>query len=96
MKFVHGGYDLVNEANALIYCDPPYQNTSGYKAGSFDSVAFFEWCRQQAKRGNIVFVSEYEAPADFEIVWQGEVKTNFANRREAATHHAVERLYRVS
>lgn len=96
VKFVHGGYDLVNETNALIYCDPPYQNTSGYKTGAFDSVAFFEWCRQQAKRGNIVFVSEYEAPADFEIVWQGEVKTNFTHRREAATHHAVERLYRVS
>jgi len=41
-----------------------------------------------------VFVSEYEAPDDFICVWQGEVKTNFASQRDAATHKAVEKLFR--
>ena len=43
---------------------------------------------------NLVFVSEYKAPDDFECIWQGEVKTNFASNRKEATHKAVEKLFR--
>ena len=50
--------------------------------------------REQAKK-NIVFVSEYNAPDDFECVWQGEIKTNFASQRKSATHKAVEKLFKV-
>ena len=75
-------------------CDPPYQGTTGYKTGAFDHGKFFNWCRDQAKK-NVVFVSEYNAPDDFECVWQGEVKTNFASQRKTATHNAVEKLFRV-
>lgn len=95
VQFICGDYASINVTGALLYCDPPYQNTSGYKTGKFDSAAFFEWCRAQAKNGNIVFVSEYSAPNDFEQVWQGEVKTNFSSTRTGPTHHAIERLYRV-
>lgn len=42
-----------------------------------------------------MFVSEYDAPDDFELVWQGEVKTNFASTRKGATHTAVEKLFKV-
>ena len=78
----------------LGQCDPPYQGTTGYKTGAFDHDKFFEWCREQAKK-NVVFVSEYNAPDDFECVWQGEIKTNFASNRKAATHKAVEKLFKV-
>ncbi|HUH58249.1 MAG TPA: hypothetical protein VL020_07065, partial [Pseudomonadales bacterium] len=76
-------------------CDPPYANTAGYKTGDFNHEEFFSWCRVQAAKGNIVFVSEYNAPADFICLWQGEIKTNFASSRTAATHNAVERLFMV-
>lgn len=94
VQFICDSYENLDFTNALIYCDPPYQGTSGYKTGAFDHDKFFEWCRQQAKK-NIVFVSEYNAPDDFECVWQGEVKTNFASQRKAATHNAVEKLFKV-
>lgn len=96
VQFTHGCYQDLDVANALIYCDPPYANTAGYKTGDFDSEAFFSWCRAQAAKGNVVFVSEYNAPADFICLWQGEIKTNFASSRTAATHNAVERLFMVS
>ena len=46
-------------------------------------------------KGNVVFVSEYNAPEDFELVWQGEIKTNFSSTRKSATHNAVEKLFKV-
>lgn len=92
VKFICDSYENLNFTNALIYCDPPYQGTSGYKTGAFDHDKFFDWCREQAKN-NIVFVSEYNAPDDFECVWQGEIKTNFASQRKSATHNAVEKLF---
>lgn len=96
VKFICCSYeDLSNVTNSLIYCDPPYQGTTGYKTGTFNHKAFFEWCREMKSKGNSVFVSEYNAPEDFELVWQGEVKTNFSSTRKAATHNAVESLYKV-
>lgn len=59
--------------NYVIYCDPPYNNTTQYYKGSFDSEEFYEWCRYMA-RDNIVFVSEYKAPKDFEKIWSKVVK----------------------
>lgn len=94
VQFICDSYENLNPVNCLIYCDPPYQGTTGYKTGTFDHDKFFDWCREQAKR-NIVFVSEYNAPDDFIEVWQGKVKTNFASNRKSATHNAVERLFLV-
>ena len=88
-------YENLDFESCLIYCDPPYQGTSGYKTGAFDHNKFFDWCREQAKN-NIVFVSEYNAPDDFKCVWQGEIKTNFTSQRKTATHNAVEKLFRVN
>ena len=81
--------------NSLIYCDPPYQGTTGYKTGQFNHKEFFDWCRKMKVKGNSVFVSEYSAPDDFELVWQGEIKTNFSSTRTKATHNAVEKLFKV-
>ena len=96
VQFTHGCYQGLDVSNALIYCDPPYANAAGYKTGDFNHDEFFDWCRAQAAKGNVVFVSEYNAPDDFVCLWQGEIKTNFASSRTAATHNAVERLFMVS
>ncbi len=97
------GVDLVNcsydelellGTKSLIYCDPPYQGTTGYKTGAFDHDKFFDWCRQKQAEGHTVFVSEYQAPDDFVCVWQGELKTNFASNRTKATHNAIEKLFK--
>ena len=95
VEFICDSYENLSFENCLIYCDPPYQGTTGYKTGTFDHDKFFEWCREQAKK-NVVFVSEYNAPEYFECVWQGEIKTNFSSTRKKATHNAVEKLFKVN
>ena len=78
VKFLCSNY-LNNEycklENALIYCDPPYQNSTKYATGAFDYKRFWDWCREMSKR-NKVFVSEYNAPDDFECIWSKKVTTS--------------------
>ena len=97
VEFICCSYiDLTQKiTNSLIYCDPPYQGTTGYKTVQFNHEEFFDWCRLMKSKGNVVFVSEYNAPDDFELVWQGEIKTNFSSTRKSATHKAVEKLFKV-
>lgn len=61
---------------ALIYCDPPYRDTTKY-SNSIDHDKFYEWCRSMRDKGHVVFVSEYWMPEDFECVWEKSVKSNF-------------------
>lgn len=88
-------YDLKFE-NCLIYCDPPYFGTKTYNTSkNFDHGKFFDWCREQTKK-NIVFVSEYNAPDDFECVWKQEVKSSLsANGIIGGNKVSVEKLFRV-
>jgi DNA adenine methylase len=49
-------------AGTVLYCDPPYAGTTGYKAlEPFNSGAFWHWASEHARRGVHVFVSEYAA-----------------------------------
>ena len=58
---------------SLIYCDPPYNGTRGYK-DSFDSIRFWDWVRKMRNDGHILIISEYNAPDDFQCIWQMEKK----------------------
>lgn len=82
VKFSSGSYNqFSNLKNFVIYCDPPYANTEqryykgiGYTNRlSFDSEAFWNWCRKMSK-DNIVFISEYKAPRDFINVFSSSHK----------------------
>lgn len=58
----------------LIYCDPPYNGTSGYDAtDKFDTPLFWDKCRALEAQGHTVLVSEYEAPADYSAIWSQAV-----------------------
>ena len=96
--FFHAGSNPYHEieypADCLIYCDPPYQNTTGYKTGTFDHDAFFQWAEQMADKGHTVLCSEYDIPRPrWSCVWVREITT--------ALHHTnghsvrIERLYRA-
>ena len=94
IALLNDSYERCTKAkNCVIYCDPPYQGTTSYKTGAFDHDKFWEWCRVMSK-DNLVFISEYSAPEDFECIWEGEVKTNFASQRKEATHTATEKLFK--
>ena len=64
--------ELAIPEKSIIYCDPPYANTTKYQY-SIDHSRFWDWCREMVFRGHEVFVSGYEAPKDFICVWGKEV-----------------------
>ena len=68
--------------NQLIYCDPPYaysQSTvSNPYLSSFDHDVFWDTMRKWSV-DNLVFVSERDAPDDFEVVWEKIVKRHQVN-----------------
>lgn len=61
--------------NCLIYCDIPYQGTTQYGSNKgFDYDKFWNWVRDMSKN-NIVLVSEYNAPDDFECIFEKTLTT---------------------
>ena len=89
---VNEGYlDLKIPDNSIIYCDPPYQGTYGYK-NKIEHAVFWQWVRTKSKEGNTVFVSEYNAPDDFECIWEKEIR-NF--QKEKGSKKAIEKLFRI-
>lgn len=87
-------YELELPSNSIVYCDPPYEGTTKY-ATDFDHNLFWNWARNISKQGHTVFVSEYNAPNDFECVWQKEVKSSLsANGKIGGSKLSVEKLFR--
>lgn len=67
------GLDISSYENCLFYLDPPYKGTKQYKGQTIDYDYFYNFCRELGKK-NVVFISEYYMPNDFECLWQKEVK----------------------
>lgn len=81
--------------NSIIYCDPPYEGTTGY-ANGFNHNAFWEWVRTISRQRHSVFVSEYKAPDDFKCIWQKEAKSSLsANGIVGGNKISVEKLFRL-
>jgi DNA adenine methylase len=89
VQFYNKSYRDFNPKGMLIYCDPPYKSTQGYSTGMFDSELFWDTIRKWSKN-NCVFVSEENAPSDFEIVWKKQKRRTLdkANR-----FYRYEKLY---
>jgi len=60
--------------NYLIYCDPPYRNTTDYKTEKFPYEDFYKWVKEMSVN-NIVLVSEYNMPEEFTCIWSKNFKT---------------------
>lgn len=84
----------------VIYCDPPYNNTepldykvkyNGSRLDKFDTQEFWENMRKLSQK-NIVFISEYEAPCDFKVVWEQDVSLDMRNK-DGGKSQRTERLY---
>lgn len=79
--------------NSIVYCDPPYEGTTKYKDG-FNHTEFWDWCRQKAKEGHIIFVSEYNAPNDFNCVWEKKTTSQLSiTNKNGASKVSTERLF---
>lgn len=77
--------------HSIVYCDPPYKDTTKYK-DNFDHIIFWQWCRDMVVKGHTVFVSEYNAPDDFECIWQKEIVSSLT--KDTGRKKAVEKLFR--
>ena len=83
-----------NGNGCVVYCDPPYKNTKGYKDGGFDSDKFWNLVRAYSKMGVKIFVSEYEAPDDFKCIWSYERKDGMGTTEYGSKQKTkVERLF---
>lgn len=77
----------------LIYCDPPYANTTKYTGvPDFDSEEFWNIMRAWSK-DNDVYISEYEAPDDFVSVLEIPTKTNIRDKSDNVCCR-VEKLFK--
>jgi DNA adenine methylase len=94
VKFINSSYkDLQIPDNSIIYCDPPYKNTTKYK-DNFNHEDFYNWCREKKKEGHTIFISEYNMPDDFTCVWQMEVKSSLsANWKSWWSKKSIEKLF---
>lgn len=90
--FEHASYEYLNiPENSVIYCDPPYASTTSYKNVTFNHDEFWQWCRDKVKEGHQVFVSEYNAPDDFDSVL--EKKVNNTLTKDTGSKQGVEKLF---
>ena len=97
VDFRHTSYDdLTIPSNSIIYCDPPYAGTTKYK-DDFNHDKFWQWCRDMSDAGHTIFISEYNAPNDFECIWSMGVKSSLsANGKIGASKNSIEKLFRIA
>ena len=85
-------HDVEIPDGAVVYCDPPYANTTGYTVGQFDTDEFWNYMRQLSKRCD-VYISEESAPDDFECIWSKE-KIRTLEKNDNVGRVKVEKLFK--
>lgn len=93
--FENKSYNVLElKPNSIIYCDPPYKGVTKY-INKFNHNNFWNWVRN-ISRSNVVFVSEYNAPSDFECIWEKEAKSSLsANGKVGGNKISIEKLFRL-
>lgn len=90
VQFTNKDYsDIIIENKSIVYCDPPYMNTTKYK-NSIDYDNFWDWVRLLTKN-NYVYVSEYSAPNDFKCIWEKEINSSLT--QDTGSKKNIERLF---
>mgnify|MGYP002623562236 CR=1 FL=1 len=92
VEFICKDYkDVIIPDNAIIYADPPYNNTTNYRNIKFDSDEFWDYAREVSKN-HLMFISELEAPDDFVSIWERPV-TRTLDRNKNNQFKSVEKLF---
>jgi len=91
VEFRHESYLDFDEPVDLIYCDPPYSNTTGFTTGDFDTEEFWSWAYDRAKHSTVL-VSEYVAPSWTEVVWEKNVRLSMKSKDKKPR---IEKLFKV-
>ena len=86
--------DLVIPEGAVVFCDPPYKDsTVKYNGRGFDHATFYDWCVDTAKT-HPLFVTEYQID-DPRFTCIGEKARQITLNGVGSKGKKVERLYRV-
>jgi len=98
-EFTCKDFTEISFNNCIIYCDPPYKNTTPYYKkilGEFPYDKFLDWINKQSKN-NIVLVSEYKhnIPDNAYILLEIPSRTNIRNKNGKVIE-TVEVLYTVN
>lgn len=96
VSFAHGHFGArTPEPGSVVYCDPPYQGTTGYSTAEFDHGAYYKTLSVWADSGCHVYASEYAIPDEVphERIWSRERKSPLqgSDNRKSVT----ENLYRI-
>lgn len=90
VRFVHADYrDWSPGADTVVYCDPPYRESTGYRSMRFDHDEFWATCDRWVADGAAVLVSEFTAPPG----WVG-TRTRGRYLSENHASHVPESLWR--
>lgn len=84
------------DANTVVYCDPPYAGTTGYKGTDpFDHSEFWSTCRTWADAGALVFVSEYSCPGEVGLCVWSRQQNNGVGKLGTAKSRPIEKLFQI-
>ena len=95
IKFYNKDYkEFSNIKNSILYLDPPYKDTKkAYKHNNLDYDNFYKWCEYMSK-DNMVLISGYDMPDDFEIVYEF---TKAKSTIQSGQHESkYEKLYMIN
>ena len=93
IDFITSDYkDIEIPNNSVIYCDPPYANTTGYMVKNFNNEQFYDWCYRMSKN-NIVLLSQYQAPDCFVEIWRTDTFMNLNNNSNKDAQHRIQKLF---
>lgn len=94
INFYHSDYkELIYPDNSIIYLDPPYMNTKKYSSSkNFNYEEFWDWCVKMQLQGHEVFISEYNAPDNFEVIWEKEITNSLHTKN---TKKSIEKLFKL-
>lgn len=87
--------ELTYSPGDVVYFDPPYEGTATY-AGvpDFDHVGFWDFARSLRDKDVLVYVSEFNAPSDFEVIWEKERQVGIGGLETAGYTKKTDRLYK--
>ncbi len=95
VEFLHSSYEKVEiPENSIIYCDPPYINTTSYDAvknSGFSHNEFYKFIEEKVSEGHKVFISEYFMPEQFVPIWEKEVNMKLSVKSNSEKR--VEKLF---
>lgn len=79
----------------VIYCDPPYKDTTKYKDNIFPYEQFYKWCTEISK-DNIILISEYSMPCEFDVIWEKPHYTSMGSGiNSSMKKEKIEKLFKV-